>query len=328
MANTEDNTVFLTYKYRLLPTKRQYAALADILESQRILYNAALQERIDRYRKTGKSLGYMGQCKSLTELHQDPSYTTVPVKLQRWTLKRIDDAYNGFFRRIKIKGENPGFPRYKVKSRWRSFGFNEFKGIHLRNNRLRFGGLPGTIRVHMHRKPPQGIPLSCTFTRDIKGWVVCLNYHLPKTLLQTTGSHVGIDMGLTTLAMLSTGEAIPNPRVGKKAARELRRRQRAASRCKRGSKRRKKIMDCVARLHKKIANARTTNLHQVSTRLIRENDLIAVEKLNVKGMAAGLFAKSVNDAAWSRFKEILAYKAAKAGRTDDRGRSSKHNTRL
>lgn len=313
MAVAEDNTVVLTYKYRLLPTKRQHAALAEILESQRILYNAALQERIDCYRKTGKTRTCIDQFKALTELRQDSLYAEFPLKLQRWTLKRLDEAYAGFFRRLKLSGK-AGFPRFRGRSRWRSFGFVEFRGIRLDGHRIRFNGLPGSLRIHVHRPLPDGQLLGCAFTRDSKGWSITFQYRLSIAALPPNDSPVGLDMGLTTLAMLSTGEAIPNPRVAKRAERELRRRQRALTRCKRGSNRRTKVRTQVTRLHAKVANSRRTYLHQVSMRLVRDHDLIAVENLNVKGLAAGMLAKSVNDAAWSKLKDFLAYKAAKAGR--------------
>jgi len=313
MADAEDNTVVLTYKYRLLPTKRQHAALAEICESQRILYNAALEERVDCYRKTGKSLSFMIQCKELTELRQNPEYAVLPIKLQRWTLKRLDDAYGAFFRRMKSGGK-PGFPRFRGKARWQSFGFIEFSGITLRQNRFRFKGLPGSLRVHLHRPLPECKPLGCTFTRDHKGWNVCLQYRVPAVALAATGQQVGVDVGLKELCVLSSGQAIHNPRHTRRSARELRRRQRALSRCRKGSGRRRKVIAQVTRLHAKIASARRTYLHQVSARLVREHDLIAVEKLNVKGMAAGMLAKSVHDAAWSKLREMIAYKAAYAGR--------------
>ena len=314
MADAEDNTVIFTYKYRLLPTKRQHAALADILESQRILCNAALQERVEAFSKQKKRITRIDQFKSLTIIRNEiPEWACYPVNLPRWSLKCLDDAFQGFFRRRKNK-DKPGFPRFRGKGRWKTFGLAEFCGIRLDGNRLRFKGLPGSLRVHLHRPLPEGKPLCCTFTRDHKGWSVGLQYRVAVAALPSTGKQIGVDMGLTTLAMLSTGEAVPNPRHTKRAERGLRRRQRALARCKRGSNRRRKVKFDVMRLHTRIKNARSTYLHQVSARLVRENDLIAVEKLNVKGLATGMLAKSVNDAGWSKLKEYLTYKAAYAGR--------------
>jgi putative transposase len=126
-----------TYKYRLLPTRRQHEALITILKSQRQLYNAALEERIDCYRKTGKRRSYIDQCKALTECRAAlPDMRALPANLQRGTLRRIDEAFKGFFGRLK-RGEKPGFPRFRGESWFNSFDFTEFLGIRFDGKRLR-----------------------------------------------------------------------------------------------------------------------------------------------------------------------------------------------
>ena len=147
-----------TYSYRLLPTKRQHRALERLLEGQRQLYNAALEERIDAFRKAGITLTYIDQCRGLTEWRQsDPEAASVPLNLQRWTVKRLDEAYQGFFRRVRA-GEKPGFPRFRGKGRFDSFGFRAFRGIRLENGRIRFKGMPSGLRVHVHRPLPEASP--------------------------------------------------------------------------------------------------------------------------------------------------------------------------
>lgn len=142
-----------------------------MLESQRQLYNAALEERIGAFRKAGVTRNYVDQCGALTEWRRsDPEAAAVPLCLQRWTLKQLEEAYRGFFRRLKGGGK-PGFPRFRGKGRFESFGFAEFSGIRLDNRRLRFKGLPGGLRVHFHRPLPQDARIrSCVFSRDDKGW--------------------------------------------------------------------------------------------------------------------------------------------------------------
>lgn len=314
VANPDIPSLVLTRKYRLLPSRKQYAALASILDDQRLLYNAALQGRIEAYRKASKTVTLYIQQQELTELRQEPEFAAIPANLQRWTLRRLDEAYQAFFRRLKAKGEKAGFPRFRGKGRWDSFGFSEFSGIRLKGKRLYFKGMPDSLRVHLHRPLPDCKPLSCTFTRDHKGWAVCLQYRIPVAALPVTGKSIGVDFGLTHLATLSTGEAIPNPRVAKRAEREMRKRQRALARCRKGSKRRQKVRLAVTRCHARIKNTRRTYLHQVSARMVRENDVIAIEDLNVKGLAGSMLAKSIHDASWAKLKEMLAYKAAKAGR--------------
>ena len=165
--------MILTYAYRLLPTKRQYRALEILLESQRQLYNAALEERIEAYRKANVTRTFFDQAKALTEWRRDdPEASAVPVALQRATLKRLDGAYKAFFRRVR-KGGKPGFPRFRGKGWFDSFGFAQFWGISLKDGRLRFKSMPGSLRVHLHRQmPPDAVIKSCTFRRDVKGWVV------------------------------------------------------------------------------------------------------------------------------------------------------------
>lgn len=124
---------------------------------------------------------------------------------------------------------------------------------------------------------------------------------------------MGIDLGISTFAHLSDGMRIPGLRSSRRAERHLRLRQRALSRCKRGSKRRVKTRARVARVHSRIANARRTYLHQAAAEMVRFYHLIAVEALNVKGLAGSVLARDVHDAAWSTFIEMLRYKAERAG---------------
>src|SRR5262245_11697788 len=121
--------VFVTCQYRLLPSKAQHRALEYLVESQRQLYNAALEERIGAY-KRGISRSYVDQTKALTEWRQsDPEAAAVPANLQRATLKRVDEAYKGFFRRQREFVRKAGFPRFRGTRGWPSFSFREFSGI-------------------------------------------------------------------------------------------------------------------------------------------------------------------------------------------------------
>lgn len=304
----------LTYKYRLLPNKRQHVALADVCEQQRILYNAALEERIDCYRKTGNGRTYIDQAKSLTECRRDvDGMAGVPANLQRWTLKRLDDAFMGFFSRLKKSGK-AGFPRFRGKGRWRSFGFAEFSGIRLKDGRLYFAGVPGGLRVHMHRPLPSGKPLGCSLSKDSKGWTVSFQMNVDAAPRRAVSNPVGIDLGLRAFAHLSDGVSIPAPQIARRAEKKMRRHQRALSRCNRGSANRAKVKRRLARLHTSIANTRSTWLHQLSARIASTYDLIIMEDLAVSNMVKnGHLARSIADSSWSTFAQHLAYKAEKAG---------------
>jgi putative transposase len=322
--------VILTYRYRLLPLKSQHRALERLCAAQRELYNAALEERIDCYRKTGKTRTYIDQCKALTECRRElPEMGALPANLQRWTLKRMDDAFQGFFRRIKARSGKAGFPRFRGRGRWEAFGFAEFSGIQFDGRRLRFSGMPGGLKVHLHRPLPDGADIrSCVFRRDGRGWHVCLQIAVAEAQKRSVASAVGVDLGLKVFAFCSDNVVIPNPRIAQRAEKELRRRQRALARCKRASNRRLKVRVQVASLHRKIADTRNTWLHQKSAELVKRADLIAVEDLKVSNMVRHpTLARSISDASWSRFVSMLDYKAAKAGghliRVDPRNTSQK-----
>jgi putative transposase len=124
---------------------------------------------------------------------------------------------------------------------------------------------------------------------------------------------VGVDLGISTFAALSDGGFIPSLKAARRAERRLRQAQRALARKRRASGGRGKARMTVARCHAEVRRRRAEHLHQASARLVRDYDAIAIEKLNVKGLAASALAKDVHDASWARFISMLTYKAAKAG---------------
>jgi len=304
-----------TLRYRLLPTKRQHCALEVILESQRQLYNAALQERIDAYRKANVTRTYFDQAKALTEWRRsDPEASGLPANLQRSTLRRLDQAYRGFFRRVKSGGK-PGFPRFRGKGRFHSFGFSEFFGITLRNGRLRFKGLPGSLRVHLHRALPVAVDIrGCTFRQDTKGWAVGFIVNVPAPGTVEGDRAVGVDLGVSTFAALSDGGFIPSLRAARASEKRLRVAQRALARKTRGSKGRERSKLAVKRCHEATSRRRAEHLRQASARLVRDYDLIVFERLNLKGLASGVLGRDVRDASWARFVSMVRDKAESAGR--------------
>ena len=307
--------VILTYKYRVLPNKRQHRALEGILESQRQLYNAALQERTDAYRKAGISRSYYDQCCALTTWRrEDPEARIPPANLQRHTLKRVDTACVGFMGRVR-RGERPGFPRFQGFGRFKSFGFRQFSGITLKGRRLRFRGLPGGLRVHFHRPLPCGGPIKeCIFRRQSNGWFVAFAVEVPVAPIRPAVRVVGMDLGISgRLAVLSDGGLIPGLRAARRGERRLRVAERALSRKQRGSKRRTKARVQLARCHAQIARRRSNHLNAASTRLIRDYDVIVHEAVNLRGLLRSDFARDLYDASWGSFIGMLRYKAEKAG---------------
>ena len=306
--------MFLTYRYRLLPSKKQHRVLETILEGQRQLYNAALQERIDAHSKAGINRSYFDQTKALTEWRrEDAEARRIPIQIHRATLKWLDQAYQGFFRRWKAGGP-PGFPRFRGTGRFKSFGFRVFSGISLDGNRVCFEGLPGSLRIHMHRPVPESASIkACTFTRTDKGWAIGLCLQLPDPSLRRGERAIGIDLGLTHFAVLSDGTRIPSLRAARRSERRLRQKNRAVSRASQGSKGQAKARGALRRVHASVVRQRNDFLHRASAQLVREYDIIAIERMVIFPMAAGPTAKDVHDASWSRFISMLRYKAGCAG---------------
>jgi putative transposase len=169
--------VFLTYQYGLRPKRQQYRRLEAILEGQRLLYNAALEERSQAWSKSHWSVTRVDQTKSLTTIRADDpqGYGALPVNLSRWSLKKVDEAFQAFFRRIRAKRGKAGFPRFKSRHRWRSFGFSEFCGIRLTYGALVFKGMPGRLKLDLHRPLPDHASIrSCTLTKEGRAWRVAL----------------------------------------------------------------------------------------------------------------------------------------------------------
>lgn len=305
--------MILTYRYRLLPSKRQHRALEDILEAQRELYNAALQERIDAFRKAGVTRTYIDQTAALAEWRRDDKEAAAfPSRLQRATLKRLEDAFQAFYRRVR-QGQNAGFPRFRGKGRFDSFGFREFCGISFQKGRIRFRGMPGSLRVHLHRSMPDTKVKACVFKRDAKGWYVGFAVDVAPAPLRECIRAVGVDLGITTFATLSDGTEIPSLRAARSAQRRLRIAQRALARKRRGSASRDKARAKVRRIHAAVARQRTNHLHQASAQLIRTYDVVVIEDLGVQRLARSALSREVHDSSWGRFISLLHYKAECAG---------------
>ena len=300
-----------TYKYRLYPTVAQVEKLETTLDLCRELYNAGVQERRDAYRLAGKSVKFAEQCEQLPEIKGErEDFTLVFSQVLQDVLHRVDRTFKGFFRRVK-RGETPGYPRFKPRSRYESFTYPQ-SGFSLKGGKLHLSKI-GDVKIKLHR-PIEGQVKQLTIKREAGRWYACFSVECEPAPLPGCDLSVGIDVGLTSFATLDDGRGIDNPRWYKRAQDGLRRAARKVARRKKGSHRRRKAVQDLQRIHAHIRNQRADFHHKEARKLVNENGLIVVEDLNVKGLASGMLAKPVNDAGWSAFICKLANKAEEAGR--------------
>ena len=318
-------------KYRLLPTPAQDTALYQTLNTCRDVYNSLLNERKHDYEMHGKSPGRYEQQKHFpewTKVH--PEIKTIHSQVLQNVAVRVDLAFNAFFTRIK-KGDNPGFPRFK-RDGYDSFTYPQ-AGFKVCEQTVNLSKI-GTVKATLHR-PVEGKVKTCTVRRQNNKWFVCFAVEVESVPLPTSDEKIGIDVGLNQFAALSNGEFIDNPRFFRKDEHALAKAQRNLALQKRDSHKRRKSKKVVGRIHERIRNRRHDFVHQSARKIVNHYGLIAVEKLNVKNMSkspapkqeeemgkylpnghaakAGL-NKSILDAAWSMFRNVLTSKAENAGR--------------
>ena len=294
-----------SYKYKLNPNEEQIVLLNKHFGSIRFAYNYFLNERKKEYENNKKSLSYVDNAKSLTELKKQEQYSwlnEINSQSLQSSLKHLDDAYNGFFKK------RTGFPKFKSKHTKNSFKVPQF--VRLENGKLKIPKFDEPIDVILHRSF-SGIIKQCTISRTpTNEYFVSILVETEHNKLEKTGKSIGIDLGLKDFVITSDGYRYKNNRYTKTYSKKLKEHQQHLSRKTKGSNRYQKQKLKVAKLHKKITNSRLDNLHKVSTELIKKYDLIVVEDLNIKGMIKNnKLSKYISDASWSKFIELLTYKA-------------------
>lgn len=303
-----------SYKYRLYPSKVQERWLEQTLETCRLWYNTCLEERKEAYETEKQTVGKFAQLRKVKELKQsNPCAANVHSHILQIVVQDLDKAFQAFFRRVKA-GEEPGYPRFKGKNRFDSFGLKEYgNGFKLEGRRLRLSRI-GRLRVRWHR-PIEGNIKTVRICRQAGKWYACFACEVMEQPLQPTGQSVGVDVGVHHLLATSDHEIVDNPRWYRNAQAKLRILQRRVSRQAKGGSNRRKAVSALQRQHEYISNSRKDFLNKLAHSLISRYDFIALEDLQINGMVRNRhLSKSILDAGWGYLKQRLADKAAEAGR--------------
>lgn len=309
-------------RVRWYPSRGQRNLARQCFDQARMVYNQGLHQLEVAYRASEKCSINEISARWTKFKATDPAQQQVPSAVAGQALRHLDAAFKHFFRRVKLR-QKPGYP--KPKGRYSPDQCtlaidprHKDKAAAWGEGRLLLPGF-GLCRVRGLRAVGS-LPKTIGLSRDALGryWLSFNHERVPKAIgVPEHGWHseVGIDLGITTFATLSNGEKIDNPRHLQGRLRALKRSQRALSRCQAGSRRRRRRVLQVARLHAKVAQARENFLHQTATQLMNRFGVIAVEDLNVKGMSANRhLARHVMDLGLGRFVSMLEYKASWSGR--------------
>jgi putative transposase len=304
------------YRYRCYPTPAQAAVLARTFGCARFVYNWALRLRTDACYDRQERLGYHETSAALTSLKREPTtawlneVSSVPTQQ---ALRHLDRAFRNFF------AGHSKYPNFHKKHGAQSaeyttsaFRWDTEAGT------LTLAKMETPLHIHWSRPLPEGAtPTTVTLSRDTaRRYFVSILLEEAIAPLPATAKQVGIDLGLHDVVVLDTGEKVGNPRFFAQDEKKLAQAQRRLAKKQRGSKNRDKARRKVARIHARIADRRRDFTHQLSTRIIRENQTICIESLHVKAMVKHpTLAKAIHDVGWGAFVRQLEYKAAWYGRT-------------
>ncbi len=302
------------YRYRCYPTPDQAAILARTFGCARFVYNWALRLRTDAYYQRRERLSYAETSAALTALKREPAtawlndVSSVP---SQQALRHLDRAFRHFF---EGRAKYPAF-RKKRGRQAAEYTTSAFRWD-AEQRALTLAKMEAPLDIRWSRAFT-GAPTTVTVTRDSAGrYFVSFLVEEKVAALPPTDAAIGLDLGVSALVTLSTGEKIVNPKHHARGQRRVRRAQKRLARKQKGSKNREKQRRKVARAHARIADQRLDGLHKLTTRLIRENQTVCVETLATSNLVRNhRLAHAISDANWNELVRQLAYKAAWYGRT-------------
>ncbi len=297
----------------MYPSKIQIQKIEEQYHEARKLYNTALEQRINAYRSVNrKSLNYYNQASELKELRLEGFCKLANYSTCQDILRRLNKSFDNFFKRVK-RGQTPGFPRFKNKNRFNTITYPSYgDGCKLINKKVYLQGI-GKIKIKLHRNIG-GTIKTVSLNRKVDKYYVIFSCETEIKPLPKTNNAIGIDVGIESFCTTSDGEFVENPKFFKQSQKKLRVLQRSVSRKKKGSNSRRKTVKLLSKLYEKISNQRKDFLHKLSNRIVKENDVVCIENLNIKAMSKGFLAKEIHDVSWNMFFLFLKYKAEKAGK--------------
>lgn len=329
----------LAYKYRIYPTRSQVSRLENQFSMCRYLYNWNLEERINAYKDHGETISYSRQQNALPGLKEErPWFKSVHSQVLQDVLRRLDRAYDNFFRRVKQGLEAPGFPRFKKPGAWDSITYPQYRetpGI----DSIKVSKI-GDIKIRYHRDIPNNAGIkTLTISKEAGKWFACFSFECsianePKQ--ETITRPLGIDMGLNDFWYDSDGCHAPAPKQLRRSEKQLKKLQVKLSRAKEKKDwpRFRKLKKALGKCHYRVKCRRNNFLHKTANDLLARTDLIVFEELKIKNMirrprpkqdetgaylpngagAKSGLNKSIADAGWGKFLSILKYKALIQGK--------------